>query len=104
MPVVKLLLSEETKVTILSVTSLVEISTSCGMVPATLIVVILFTRSLQETSIFVVTDVMKINHYTLIILVWILAFCLTKRESNGAEISATILARLTGTSIGMVRV
>jgi len=59
---------------------------------------------LQEINISVATDVMKINPYISITLVWTIVAYPTNTDVNGTEIFVIILAQLTGTFIGMVLV
>ncbi len=63
-------------------------------------VTVLFTESFRVISIFAVTSVMKIRHYTLTVPVWTIAIYLTNTDINGAMSSAIILVLMGGTFIG----
>ena len=63
-------------------------------------VTVLFTESFRVISIFAVTSVMKIRHYTLTAPAWMIAIYLTSTDINGAMSSAIILVLMGGTFIG----
>jgi len=86
------------------VTSLVTqaILISCGMIHAGILVEEHFTQNYQEIDIFAFIDVIKLRHFTLMVLVLVIVLFLINIDFNGVKTFATILAFMAGLYIGMV--
>jgi len=89
-----------------SVTSLVTpvLLISCGMIPAGLLVTVLFTELHLVINIYVVTNVMLPKVYISTAHAQMIALFRIKKGASGIEISAIILAFTAGISTGTVLV